>query len=63
VLTSRADTQLVNQNALENVLVDIQFLKDQFMVVGLEKFTGIFDELVMVGYILHHLPYPFGPVF
>ena len=42
---------MINQNALENVLVDIQFLKDQFMVVGFEKFTGIFDELVMVGYI------------
>jgi len=40
--------QVINQNALENVLVDIQFLKDQFMVVGLEKFTGVFDELVMV---------------
>jgi len=50
VLTSRANTQLINQNALENVLVDIQFLKDQFMVVGLEKFTGAFDELVMVSY-------------
>ena len=49
VLTSRTNTQLLNQNALENVLVDIQFLKDQFTVVGLEKFTGVFDELVMVG--------------
>jgi len=48
VLTSRANTQLINQNALENVLVDIQFLKDQFTVVGLNKFTGAFDELVMV---------------
>jgi hypothetical protein len=33
------------------------------MVVGLEVFTGIFDELVMVGYISLHLPYPLGPVF
>ena len=33
------------------MLVDIQFLKDQFIVVGLEKFTGAFDELVMVGYL------------
>jgi hypothetical protein len=49
VLTSRANSQLINQNALENVLVDIQFLKDQFAVVGLEQFTGAFDELVMVG--------------
>jgi hypothetical protein len=63
VLTSRANTQLINQNALENVLVDIQFLKDQFMVVGLEKFTGIFDELVMVGRTFLHLPHPSGPVF
>ena len=47
MLTSRANTQLINQNALENVLVDIQFLKDQFTVVGLEKFIGVFDELVM----------------
>ena len=38
---------MINQNALKNVLVDIQFLKDQFMVVGLDKFTGVFDELVM----------------
>ena len=30
------------------MLVDIQFLKDQFTVVGLDKFAGIFDELVMV---------------
>ena len=44
---------MINQNALENVLVDIQFLKDQFMVVGLEKFTGAFDELVMVSYFFH----------
>lgn len=42
---------MINQNALENVLVDIQFLKDQFIVVGLEKLTGVFDELVMVGYL------------
>lgn len=55
VLTSRANTQLINQNALENVLVDIQFLKDQFMVVGLEKSTGVFDELMMVSifFLLH----------
>ena len=52
MLTSRASTQLINQNALENVLVDIQFLKDQFTVVGLEKFTGAFDELVMVNVFL-----------
>jgi len=49
---------MINQNALENVLVDIQFLKDQFMVVGLEKITGIFDELVMVG----HLSSPSPPL-
>jgi hypothetical protein len=47
---------------MENVLVDIQFLKDQFMAVGLEKFTKIFDELVMVGDISLHHPHPFGPV-
>ena len=47
-MTSRANTQFINQNALENVLVDIQFLRDQFTVVGLDKFAGIFDELVMV---------------
>ena len=52
MLTSRANTQLINQSALENVLVDIQFLKDQFMVVGLEKFTGVFDELVMASHFL-----------
>jgi hypothetical protein len=62
VLTSRTNTQLINQNALENVLVDIQFLKDQFTVVGLEKFTGILDELVVVGHISLHHPHPFGPV-
>ena len=56
MLTSRANTQLINQSALENVLVDIQFLKDQFIVVGLEKFTGAFDELVMASPFL--LPYP-----
>jgi len=56
VLTSRANGQLVNQSALENVLVDIQFLKDQFMVVGLEKFTGAFDELVMVSRFLLRNP-------
>lgn len=55
MLTSRANAQLINQNALENVLVDIQFLKDQFMVVGLDKFIGIFDELVMVSIFF---PYP-----
>ena len=44
---------MINQNALENVLVDIQFLKDQFMVVGLEKFTGIFDELMMASRFLY----------
>jgi hypothetical protein len=60
VLTSRANTQLINQNALENVLVDIQFLKDQFMVVGLDKFTGVFDELVMASLLL---PYPWVPLF
>ena len=55
MLTSRANTQLINQNALENVLVDIQFLKDQFTVVGLEKCTGVFDELVMASLsLLHH---------
>jgi len=59
MLTSRANTQLINQSALENVLVDIQFLKDQFMVVGLEKFTGVFDELVMASRFL--LPYPCIP--
>lgn len=53
---------MINQNALENVLVDIQFLKDQFMVLGLEKITGIFDELVMVGYIFLRFPHPFRPV-
>ncbi|KAF9649350.1 exocyst complex component sec15 subunit [Thelephora ganbajun] len=51
MLTSRANMQLINQNALENVLVDIKFLKDQYMIVGLEKFTGIFDELVMTASI------------
>lgn len=51
VLTSRANPQLVNQNALENVLVDIQFLKDQFSVVGLDNLSGIFDELVMTANI------------
>jgi len=60
VLTSRANAQLVNQSALENVLVDIQFLKDQFTVVGLEKFTGAFDELVMVSILL---PNPCNPRF
>lgn len=50
VLTSRANVQLINQNALENVLVDIQFLKDQFTVVELDKFTGVFDELVMASF-------------
>ena len=57
-MTSRANMQLINQNALENVLVDIQFLKNQFMVVGLEKLTGIFDELVMVGYFFFAFPAP-----
>ena len=56
VLTSRANTQLINQSALENVLVDIQFLKDQFTVVGLEKFTGVFEELVMVSRFLPPSP-------
>ena len=52
VLTSRSNPQLINQNALENVLVDIQFLKDQFTVVGLDRITGIFDELLMVSVLL-----------
>ena len=62
VLTSRGNAQLINQNALENVLVDIQFLKDQLTVVGLEKFTGVFDELVMVSPFSlpsHHCDQPF----
>ena len=57
MLTSRGSAQLINQNALENVLVDIQFLKDQFTVVGLEKFTGVFDELVMASLFLPCHPY------
>jgi hypothetical protein len=50
---------LANQNAPENVLADIQFLKDQFMVVGLEKFTGIFDEPVMWVIFSFTIPTPF----
>jgi exocyst complex component 6 len=57
-LTSRANTQLINQNALENVLVDIQFLKDQFMVVGLDKPIEVFDELVMASIFPSPLPSP-----
>ena len=47
----------------KSMLVDIQFLMDQFMVVGFENFTGIFDELATVGYTFLHLPHTLDPVF
>jgi hypothetical protein len=53
MLTSHRNNQAVNQNAVENVLTDIRFLKNQFKALGLEQHVRVFQELELVSRSRH----------
>ena len=51
-LTGR-DIPMMSENAISNILIDVDFLEDELKRIGRSHLTTVFTELRLVGLISH----------